>query len=271
MDLGLTPSSWPSTRASSRPATSTSPSISREIRPRHLHRGGRAHQARKFRRPRRIHCAARRCRHLLGGAAGSGWVRAYQRAVARILVKAFRRLGFDAFDLIRRATWGDDRVAPWVQQNCILFIRDPQRVPASLEPYRICGTPSTIVHRSTYSRLRRKVAGLEKAQSEAAQQKSQADPNVLGDVSAIQPSPTAEPAAPAAPTVGGSRSALQQVHSHVVADMLEAAIVAGSPCSLIWLSHCEAKFLAWPHAMGRREIARSLKRNSATPTCPPTT
>jgi hypothetical protein len=58
----------------------------------------------------------------------------------------------------------------------------------------------------------------------------------------------------------GAVHALQQVHSHVVADMLEAAIVAGSPCSLIRLSHCEAKFLAWPHAMGRREIARSLKR-----------
>ncbi|WP_458094685.1 class I SAM-dependent methyltransferase [Roseomonas sp. WA12] len=150
----------------------------------------------------------------------------------------FAAEGFDAFDPIRRTLWGDADVEPWMQQNALLFLRRDQPVPKSLEPFRITGEPATFVHRVTYTRLIRRISQLKKEVADRQQ--------------AAGAAPRAE-----AP---GSSGLPRQANAAEVTDTLVRNLRAGTPSSLVRLSHCESKFINWPDVFTREEINKSLRR-----------
>lgn len=90
----------------------------------------------------------------LPGQGGSGHI---NEQWPEFWVEMFRDGGFEAYDLIRPSTWGDTRVFAWIQQNCLLFVRNGERIPRSLESYRVEGNVPTMVHRVTYTSLLRKL------------------------------------------------------------------------------------------------------------------
>lgn len=181
----------------------------------------------------------------LPGQGGAGHI---NEAWPKFWVEQFRKQGFEAYDLIRETTWGDDRVAPWVQQNGFLFIKEGFEVPPALEAYKISGAVPVLVHPVTYKRQLRKIAALQEEAKAAA--------------AAVVSAPVSTTAPPLvsglAPVEVGDR--LEQAPATDVIDLVVNHLKAGTPCSLIRLSHCEAKFLTGPETITRLEFNRSLKR-----------
>ncbi|RXF67221.1 class I SAM-dependent methyltransferase [Hansschlegelia zhihuaiae] len=80
-------------------------------------------------------------------------------------VGLFREEGFDAYDAIRRVVWEDRRVFPWIQQNCLVFVRSGAPLAPTLARHRVKGKVATMVHRVTYSRLLKKYHELQASTS----------------------------------------------------------------------------------------------------------
>lgn len=175
------------------------------------------------------------------GQGGSGHI---NEAWPRFWVAQFAKQGFGAYDLIRKTIWGDERVAPWVQQNGILFIKEGASVSPELSSYRIAGEAPVMVHGVTYKRVLRKIASLEVELSNA-----QAQPPSQKEASPAPSSPNA-----------ASTNQIDQLPAEAVIDVLVDRLAHDAPCSLVRLSHCEAKFLTGSNELRRIEFNRSLKR-----------
>ena len=185
----------------------------------------------------------------LPGQGGSGHI---NEAWPHSWARRFAQHGFDTYDLIRQTVWGDSRVAPWVQQNALLFIHNSVSVPDSLAPYKVTGEPSARIHKVTYERVRRALATLQAEQAASAK--------APGAAAAPSPVATAPTSAATSASTAIPRIPDDETGGKAVTDLVVRALRAGSPLSLIRLSHCEAKFLNWPDVYTRKEINRSLKR-----------
>ena len=171
--------------------------------------------------------------------------------------RRFAQEGFDTYDLIRQAVWGDSRVAPWVQQNSLLFIRRGVAVRDSLAPYKVVGEPVPRIHKVTYERLRRKLAEAQAAAPDAKPDTRDVPPVAAPAIA----TPVIATPAIATPTGGGPiRIPDDESGGQAVTDLVIRALRDKAPLSLIRLSHCEAKFLNWPDVYTRKDINRSLKR-----------
>ncbi len=181
----------------------------------------------------------------LPGQGGAGHV---NEAWPEVWMRRFVAAGFAGFDLVRPSLWGNKVVLPWVQQNCLLFIKQGLAVPASLEPFRIAEEPATYVHKVTYNRVRRQATQL---QTELA---------ALRDQAATAPQAPSLRAPDPAVAPPAEDPARERAKPEDVLALVEQRLREAAPFSLIRLSHCEAKFLNWPDVFQRNEMNRSLKR-----------